>query len=199
MILSEWVRLFRGLPEKHIFSASDLSQLTGMRRDVLRVEMARLVKRGVVERLARGWYANPFHPPTAEETAMVLRRPAYISMEYALSFHSILSQTAYTVTVITTKNPYTYSRGKWTFEYHQISRRLFWGFEERGAFNIASPGKALLDLIYIRAVRGRELDADGMNSLLEDMHLDLLDKGALLAHARRFGGWALRFVEGLKI
>lgn len=195
MKISEWLSLFREHPEKHLFSTSDLVQLTEQRKEVLQVELARLVRSGTIERVARGWYSNPFHPPIPEETAMVLRRPSYISMEYALSFHNILSQTTYTMTLITTKNPYTYNQGK--FEYHQITNRLFWGFEKKDTFYIADPEKAFLDLIYIRAVRNKEIDTEGICSFLDDMNLDDLDKNTIRTYAKKFGGKTLRVTDML--
>lgn len=75
MRIPEWLRLFRKHPEKHLFSTGDLLQLTEQRKDVLLVELTRLVKSGTIERTARGWYSNPFYPPTPEEIAMVLGIP----------------------------------------------------------------------------------------------------------------------------
>ena len=197
MKISEWLSLFREHPEKHLFSTSDLFQLTELRKEVLQVELARLVRSGTVERIARGWYSNPFHPPTPEETAMVLRHPSYISMEYALSFHNILSQTTYTMTLITIRSPYTYNQGKWAFEYHQIANRLFWGFEKKDTFYMAGPEKAFLDLIYIRTVRNKEIDTEGIYSFLDDMYLDDLDKNTIRTYAKRFGGNTRRVTDML--
>jgi len=194
MRIPEWLRLFREHPEKHLFSTGDLLQLTEQRKDVLLVELTRLVKSGTIERTARGWYSNPFYPPTPEETAMVLRHPSYISMEYALSFHSVLSQSTYTTTLITTRQPYIYRRGKSVFEYHQITRGLFWGFEKMDNFYMAEPEKALLDLIYIRLVRNRELDIEGIKSLLDDMYLENMNKDRLEKYANIFGGKTLKIV-----
>ncbi len=194
---SRWLELFREHPEKHLFSVSDLAQLTGQKMDVLRVELTRLVKAGTIERAASGWYCNPFSMPTPEEVAMVLRRPSYISMEYALSIHSILSQTAYSITLVTRKGPYTYRRGPWVIEYHQISKKLFWGFEERDGVLVAEPEKALLDLIYIRHVRNREFDTEGLKSLMNDMYLEDMDRDKLKKYADRFGGRTLETAKML--
>ncbi len=199
MKISGWLELFRDHPEKHLFSISDMAQLTGRKREVLQVELTRLVKSGTVERCARGWYSNPFSPPTPEEVAMVLRHPSYISMEYALSLHSILSQTTFTITLVTLRGPYTYRMGERVFEYHQISGKLFWGFERRGEFSVAEPEKALLDLIYIRHVRNREFDMEGLKSLLDDMYPDELDKETLGEYAHMFGGQTLKVAKLLLI
>ncbi|SMB96102.1 Transcriptional regulator, AbiEi antitoxin, Type IV TA system [Thermanaeromonas toyohensis ToBE] len=163
--------------------------MTGIPKDTLRVELSRLVARGVVRRLAREWYANPFSPPSVEEVAMVLRWPSYVSLEYALSVESILSQTAFTITCVTLKLPVVI-RTPWgpIFEYHRISRRFFWGWRDLGnGVRAAWPEKALLDLIYIRHLRTRELNEEDLASMLEDMYLEDLDMGRLREFIGGFG------------
>lgn len=115
-------------------------------------------------------------------------------MEYALSFHSVLSQSTYTITLITTRQPYIYRRGKSVFEYHQITRGLFWGFEKMDDFYMAKPEKALLDLIYIRLVRNREFSPHGLMSLIDDMYLENMNKDRLEKYANIFGGKTLKIV-----
>ena len=92
MKVDEWLDLFRQNRGKSLFSLSDLVLLTGDQRPSLSVQLSRLVASGVIERPARGWYANPFAFPSDEEVAMVIREPSYLSMEYALSREGILSQ-----------------------------------------------------------------------------------------------------------
>ncbi|GFP37385.1 hypothetical protein HKBW3S44_01065 [Candidatus Hakubella thermalkaliphila] len=118
---------------------------------------------------------------------MVLRHPSYISLEYALAKEGILSQTVFTITLITIKLPYTFNFNGTTFEYHQIARRLFWGYRLDGRANVAWPEKALLDLIYIRHLKTRKLSATRLHSLLEDMYLQELDRERLWSFAVKFG------------
>ena len=171
--MNEWLDFFREHRGKKLFSLQDLSQLAGEKRDSLIVQLNRLVESNLIEREARGWYGNPFNPPDPEEVAMVLRYPSYLSMEYALSKQGILSQRVYTLTSITTKLPYTYERDKATYEYHQVKRSFFYGFEDEDGVRIAVPEKALLDLIYIRR---REMSVENLRSLVDDMYLEELDK-----------------------
>lgn len=187
MRTTQWLDFFRRYIEKKVFSFADLEQMTGLPKDQLQVELSRLVARGVLRRLVREWYANPFAPPSVEEVAMVLRHPSYISLEYALAKEGILSQTAFTITLITTKLPYTFNLDGTIFEYHQIARRLFWGYRLDGQANVAWPEKALLDLIYIRHLKTRKLSAARLSSLLEDMYLEELDRGRLWSFAAKFG------------
>ncbi len=176
MKVNEWLEFFRKHIDKTLFSIQDIVQLTGEDKDSLTVQLHRLVASDVILREARGWYANPFNPPDFEEVAMVLRYPSYLSMEYALSKHGILSQRVNTLTLITTKLPYVYKRDRAIYEYHQVKRSLFWGFENLDGIRSATPEKAFLDFIYIRR---RELDEEQLLSLLDDMYIEELDRDIL--------------------
>ena len=99
---------------------------------------------------------------------MVIRRPSYLSLEYALSRHGILSQNVFTLTLVTPKLPYTYRTQGGIMEYHQIKRTLFRGYVAEGSVLVAEPEKALLDLVYIRYVRGMELGGSALDSLVDD-------------------------------
>ncbi len=186
MKVDEWLDLFRANRGKRLFSLSDLVLLTGDRRSSLSVQLSRLVASGVIERPARGWYANPFTPPSDEEVAMVIREPSYLSLEYALSRHGILSQQARVLTLVTTRLPYTFRTGDRVFEYHQVKRSLFRGYRREGEVLVAEPEKALLDLIYVRYVRGRDMARGTLDSLVDDMYLEELDVGVLSRHAELF-------------
>ncbi len=184
MKVNEWLEFFRRHIDKTLFSIHDIVQLTGEDKDSLTVQLYRLVASDVILREARGWYANPFNPPSSEEVAMVLRYPSYLSMEYALSRHGIFSQRVHTLTLITTKLPYIYERDRATYEYHQVKRSLFWGFDNIYGIRFASREKAFLDFIYIR---GRELDQERLSSLLDDMYLEELDMDRLKEYSHKSG------------
>jgi len=85
------MRFFQKHRQKKLFSLTDLLQMTGERRTSLLVQLSRLNKEGLVERVSQGWYANPFSPPTPEEAAMVIRYASYLSLEYALSRSGLLN------------------------------------------------------------------------------------------------------------
>ena len=186
MKVDEWLIFFKQHSEKKLFSISDLTQLTQTPRSSLSVQLTRLVKTKVINRVAQAWYENPFNTPSDEEIAMVIRHPAYISMEYALSKHGILSQAAYTLTLITIKQPYMYKTKQTIYEYHQIGKSLFWGYNVEGTVLTAEPEKALLDLIYIRHVKNKELNINGIASLINDMSTDELNLEKLKRYSKKF-------------
>ena len=64
--------------------------------------------------------------------------------------------------------------------------RLFWGYESDGAVLVADSEKALLDLLYLRCTRNRELSGENLVSLLDDMDLELLDVEKLREYSEVF-------------
>lgn len=199
MKVDEWLNFFKQHKEKKIFSLSDLVQLTGEDKSSLSVQLTRLVKAGVISRAAQVWYENPFMPPSFEEVAMVVRYPSYLSMEYALSKHGILSQAVYTLTLVTTKLPYTYRTDRAIYEYHQVNQSLFWGYLKEGTVLTAEPEKALLDLIYIRYASTRELNIDGIASLVNDMTVYEFDLEKLHQYSKKFNFGTRKVLAELKI
>lgn len=186
MKVDEWLAFFRRYGRKKLFSLADLAQLTGESKASLSVQLTRLVQGNVIRRAAREWYENPFNLPSREEVAMVLRPPAYLSLEYALSKHGVLSQAVHTLTLITIRSPYTYRTADATYEYHQIRRSLFWGYTRENGVALADPEKALLDLVYIRHVMTDELGDRALASLVDDMDVAAIQEDRLRRYAGRF-------------
>ena len=118
--------------------------------------LSRAAKKGWVHRLSRGYYVNAFLKgwPVAEEVGCFLRTPAYISGEWALHKHGLLLQVPQTCTVITLQSSVGQSRSVEyqgiTFEFSRIVSTLFFGFTREGRYDLATPEKALLDLLYLR-------------------------------------------------
>ncbi len=186
MKLDQWLEFFREHREKTMFSFSDIVQLTDEDKNSISVQLNRLVRSNVIKRVVRGWYQNPFNPPSTEEIAMVIRYPSCLSMEYVLSKKDILSQTVYTLTLVTTKQTYNYSYEGRELEYHQIKKPLFFGYEEDGSVLTAHVEKALLDLIYIRCVKTDGMDANGLSSITDDMYLDQFNKEKLTDYSKEY-------------
>lgn len=102
MKLNEYIELFKKYFDKKIFTLNDLSIITGIPKNILGVELNRLINKNLLERVTKNVYINPFNKPTIEEIAMFLKFPSYISMEYALFIQNVMSQAVYSVTLITT-------------------------------------------------------------------------------------------------
>jgi predicted transcriptional regulator of viral defense system len=138
--------------------------LTGMNDHSLRIALTRLSNRGIIKRISRGFYANPFNIPTLEEVSGQIYQPSYISLESALFHYGILSQIPQILTCITTRFPRTFRSSLGIIEYRQIRSDLFWGFIRMDGYFLAEAEKALLDYMYLN----RSKDIEDLFS-----HLDL--------------------------
>lgn len=123
----------------------------------LQVQISRWVKEGKLEKLAQRKYvlAEAYRriDPSQERLANWLVYPSYVSLEYALSYYTLIPEGVPVVTSVTTKRPRRYNTPSGGFMFQHIHRRLFWGYqtvnEKEGAYLIAEREKALLDFFYL--------------------------------------------------
>jgi hypothetical protein len=115
------------------------------------------VDQGVLIRMARGWYVlgKEFRkrPLSREYIANVLYGPSYISLDYALSFYSLIPERVMTVTSVTTMKTRIIDTPLGRFSYRKVPERVYrTGMDlhlpETGpSFFIATPEKALADKV----------------------------------------------------
>lgn len=185
MKLNEYIELFKKYYDKKLFTLNDLSIITEIPKNILMVELNRLIKKNLLERVTKNVYINPFNKPTIEEIAMFLKFPSYISMEYCLFIQNVMSQAVYSITLITTLSPYEFIYKNYSFEYHHIKKEFFFGFFEfQPNIYYAYPEKALLDLIYIRFIKGK-INKYYIESLINDLYLSELDINRLKIYANK--------------
>jgi predicted transcriptional regulator of viral defense system len=184
MSTRDYLELLSTYKQKRLFRTVDFATLLNRDMPSVRVELSRLVSRGMLSRASKGLYLNPYNPPTQEELAMVLKSPAYISMESALARQGILSQSPFTATLVTTGSTGIVDAMNTRFEYHHLQPAWFTGYHRRESYDMAEPEKAVCDLVYLRYRRTRELSEDRMRSLLDDMDLMELHKVPLRRYVR---------------
>jgi predicted transcriptional regulator of viral defense system len=188
MSIKAFFELFQTHPEMTLFHVNDLALFLGQKKEVIQIELHRMTKKGLLQRLANGYYANPFHPPSIDYVSMVLKKPSYISMETALNKYGILPQTVYHYTMITTDHPHVFTAMDTIFEYHQVQPKYFFAYQEKFPLTfIAEPEKALLDLIYLRHFKKNKSQRSLIFSLLDNMLLDEIRRPKLLQYARQMG------------
>lgn len=115
-----------------------------------------LEKQGFIIRLKRGLYvANPKHSGktlSSELIANHLYTPSYISMSTALRYYGLIPEAVYVHQSMTVKHSRSFQTPVGYYDYKHISKEAFpigvrSMYKDNYAFLIASPEKALCDLI----------------------------------------------------
>lgn len=108
--------------------------------------------------------------------ANILRTPSYISSWTALQYYNLATEAIHVVTSVTSKVTRAYQTKAGDFTYQSINKELFADFTlEKGTFDffIASPSKALFDLLYFRTRRFRTVPAKEIKRLAEELRIDI--------------------------
>jgi predicted transcriptional regulator of viral defense system len=124
----------------------------------VRRQLSRWVASGRLIQLRRGLYvlAPPYAraSPNVLAVASQIRKPSYVSLQSALSYHGAIPESVPAVTCVTTGRPGRLETPLGEFLYRHLRPRLFWGYREveigggESAY-VAFPEKALLDLFYL--------------------------------------------------
>ena len=163
----------------------------------VRRQLSRLTASGRLLQLRRGLYAlaPPYQKvkPHPFLIANHIMRPSYVSLHSALAHHGLIPEHVPVVTSVTTSRPGRWNISLGDFSYRHIKTGLFFGYrmEDVGggqAALIASPEKALLDLLYLQP--GSDQMAYLQELRLENM--ESLDLNALSDLADHSGSHKLR-------
>jgi hypothetical protein len=103
----------------------------------------------------------------------ILLPQSYLSLEYILQQHGVLTEVTYPVSAISAKNTRTITNLLGVFVYRHVQIGLYWGFKVMEAYGIpyavASKAKALFDYLYLRPLPGNLPHSN----LAEDLRLNL--------------------------
>ncbi len=155
-----------------VFTTEQIKQLFNVSANTAHKMLMRWKTYGVIKALQRNLYVLARTELTDYETANQLVSPSYVSLETALNYYGILPQFPYVITSVTTrKSRQVVCQNTGTskeFDYAKISLDLFWGYEKRNGALLASPEKALIDLLYLaskklRTAHVEEWDLTGLN------------------------------------
>ncbi|MCK5510445.1 type IV toxin-antitoxin system AbiEi family antitoxin domain-containing protein [Candidatus Parcubacteria bacterium] len=134
---------------KGYFTFNDIKKISATREASLKVAINRLVKKGKLKRLIRGYYAVDSLRVDLEKFSIDIYKPSYLSFEWALAYYNILSQQSHAITLASIKRCKSYEINNTVIRYHQIQEKYFWGFKKINSILIAEPEKAFLDQIYL--------------------------------------------------
>src|SRR3989338_5803580 len=156
----------------------------------VKVQISRWQKSGKLIQIKRGIYllGEAYRKVATYQLyiASVLKKPSYISLEKALEYHNLIPEGGSVYTSVTTKRPTRFTTKVGIFDYRHVKASLFWGYESvnvnRQTAFIASPEKALLDLIYLN---GTKISSAYLNEL-RLQNLQKINLSKLFKYAKKF-------------
>ncbi len=108
--------------------------------------------------------------------ANIIRTPSYITSWAALQYYNLATEAIHSITSVTQKVTREYQTRAGNFAYQSIKKELFSDFSlAKGKFDfyIASPSKALFDLIYFRTNQFRSVLAKDIKSIVGELRIDI--------------------------
>jgi predicted transcriptional regulator of viral defense system len=130
--------------------------------------------KGYIEKIKNGFYYFT-HQQKNEMfyflAASKIYKPAYVSLESALSYHGLIPEGVFSVTAITTNNTATFHSKLCRFYFRHLKASLFFGYNllkyNEFHINMAEPEKALLDYLYLQKPNTAEaLSAMRLNKII---------------------------------
>jgi predicted transcriptional regulator of viral defense system len=146
--------------------------------DYLRRQLSGWVRAGKIWQLRRGLYAlaPPFQKsaPHPFLVANQMVSGSYVSLQSALACYGLIPEYVPVITSVTTQRPGEWDNPVGHFTYRHVQADLFFGYHHLEVDNgqsafIASPEKALLDLVYLQP-------GGDDPSYLESLRLQNLDR-----------------------
>lgn len=143
-----------------------LDDLAGIESDktYLKITLSRYEKGGKLIRIKRGMYVTEAYISNLQKTgrfsvypefiASILYQPSYLSLDYVLYQHNLLTETAQNFTAVTRNKTAHFTNAFGNYFYHTIKAEFFCGFEiiKINDFMVykATKAKALFDFLYLR-------------------------------------------------
>lgn len=164
---------------KGYFSALDVQKISSLTPATIKVTLSRMVASEQLIKVGQRLYTTDIKNIDWEKFSVEVYAPSYISFEYALARHNILSQKPHSLTLATSKRTNTVFTRVNELHYHHLNPSHYWGYLYEAGVLIAEPEKAFLDLAYLSLNGYAKFDA-------EEMNLGLLNKTKLASYLKKF-------------
>lgn len=159
-----------------------LGKQLGLKDATVNTYISRFLKNKEIYRLKNGLYVSAefFNKNKSDVSyqfylANVIRTPSYISSWAALQYYNLATEAIHAITSVTPKVTRNYQTKAGNFTYQSINKELFSDFSlAKGKFDffIASPAKALFDLLYFRTRQFKGISRAKAEALIEDLRID---------------------------
>jgi len=156
--------------DQTVFTVQGVARKLDITIPSARVLCSRYVHQKRLIRLRKGLYVFPerWEYLSQFERLQIANRiqPAsYISLGTALAWYEKTTQLYQSrIESVASKRTITYQIVNWEYAFHQISRQLYQGYERRDGLFIASPEKALADIVYLQSLGRYAFDFSALES-----------------------------------
>jgi len=154
---------------KLTFSIEDIASLLSITKDSAKVSANRYVRSNFLIRLKNNLYlpSNKINSLTESELfkiANIIQVPSYVSFTTALSYYSVTSQQLQgIIESAAQKRTKTVNTQSVSFNYLILKKELYNNFVFTNEFFIATPEKALADIIYLSSMNRYQCDFEAID------------------------------------
>jgi len=144
----------------------NINQVLLWEKDFDRNNLTRWCRKGLLVKLRNEHYAFPEYRQVldfAQYVANQIYKPSYISLQSALSIYGMIPEEVVQLTSVSTLKTAHFTNPFGAFHYQNVKESLYFGFEissmpDGKGVLIATPEKALLDLLYLNPFYKTEQD-----------------------------------------
>lgn len=173
----------KSLPYFNKIAVYQLGKQLGLKDSTIDTYISRFLKYKEILQLKKGLYvsADFFEKNRTDISysfylANIIRTPSYVSSWAALQHYNLATEAIHSITSVTSKVTRNYQTKAGNFAYQSIKKELFSDFSlGKGKFDfyIASPSKALFDLLYFRTRQFRGVKIENIKVLIEELRIDI--------------------------
>lgn len=139
------------------FAIFNIHQVYAWQPHFDRNNITRWQKRGLLTKLRQGYYTFPEFKNSSDLSlyfANKIYQPSYISLHTALSFYGIIPEIVASITSVSSLKTTTFTNEFGNYVYKKIKEDYIFGYDlkplsDKIAMKIATPEKAILDLLYL--------------------------------------------------
>lgn len=149
------------LPRSPVFTTREVARHALVLSEVATRGLEHLTRKHLISRVTRGLWADTRHPEFSSYAVvpyLLREEEGYVSLLSALSLHGMIEQIPRAIHLVVRKQRRPVITTVGQFEFHQLSKELFGGYEpygRLGLFQLATPAKALFDVLYLSTRKGR--------------------------------------------
>ncbi len=175
-----------------------INQVYAWQPDFDRNNFVRWAQKGLLVRLRQGYYTFPEYKSKPDFTyyfANRIYRPSYVSLHTALAFFGMIPEAVVQITSVCSLKTVDFNNDFGSFSYKSVHSRLMFGYDlkpiaDGRTVQLASPEKALLDLLYLYPFYNTEIELEGLR-LDEDFMQEDFDRQRMEEYVGQFKNKAL--------